>query len=65
MKYLHEECEKRKVIGLVGTEVAKRVVQISKFGVIPKGHSPGKWRLIVDLSSPASHSVNDGIDPRL
>ena len=35
-------------------------VQLSPFGVIPK-KSPGKWRLITDLSSPEGHSVNDGI----
>ena len=33
--------------------------------VIPKPHQPGKWRLIVDLSSPRGKSVNDGIDPLL
>ena len=38
-------------------------VHISKFGVIPKGHTPGKWRLITDLSSLKGFSVNDGIDP--
>ena len=37
------------------------VVQISRFGVIPKNHQPDKWRLIVDLSHPAGHSVNDNI----
>jgi len=26
-------------------------------------HAPGKWRLIVDLSSPKKFSINDGIDP--
>ena len=36
-------------------------LQVSPFGVIPKNHQPGKWRLILDLSSPAGHSVNDGI----
>ena len=35
---------------------------ISPFGVIPKRAKPGKWRLIVDLSSPSNASVNDGID---
>ena len=35
-----------------------------RFGVIPKGKT-GKWRLIVDLSSPEGASVNDGIDPCL
>ena len=36
-------------------------LQVSPFGVIPKNHQPGKWRLILDFSSPAGHSVNDGI----
>ena len=36
-------------------------VQISMFGVIPKG-TPGKWQLIVDLSAPEESSVNDGVD---
>ena len=36
-------------------------LQISSFGVIPKKGQPGKWRLIVDLSSPSGASVNDGI----
>jgi len=36
---------------------------VSSFGVIPKNGQPGKWRLIVDLSSPGGASVNDGINP--
>jgi hypothetical protein len=36
-------------------------LHISPFGVIPKQHQPGKWRLILDLSSPHGHRVNDGI----
>ena len=39
-------------------------VHISPFGVIPKSE-PGKWRLILDLSSPVGSSVNDGIDKEL
>ena len=38
-------------------------LQVSSFGVIPKRGQVGKWRLIVDLSSPRGSSVNDGIDP--
>ena len=34
---------------------------ISPIGAIPKKHKPGKWRLIMDLSSPAGSSINDGI----
>ena len=38
---------------------------INPFGVIPKKHKPGKWRLIVDLSAPEGHSVNDFVDKEL
>ena len=38
------------------------LLQVNKMGVIPKGHTPGKWRLITDLSSPTCTSVNDGIE---
>ena len=40
-------------------------LHVSSFGVIPKKGQPGKWRLIVDLSSLGGASVNDGIDPQL
>ena len=36
-------------------------VHVSAFGATPKKHKLNKWRLIVDLSSPDAHSVNDGI----
>ena len=36
-------------------------LHVSSFGVIPKKDQPGKWRLIVDLSSPNGSSVNDGL----
>ena len=38
-------------------------LHVSSFRVIPKRGQPGKWRLIVDLSSPGRASVNNGIDP--
>lgn len=37
-------------------------LHINRMWVIPKGHSPGKWRLITDLSFPGKGSVNEGID---
>ena len=40
-------------------------VHVSQFGVIPKNHQPNKWRLIVDLSHPVGHSINDGIPKTL
>ena len=40
-------------------------VHVSRFGVIPKPHKPGKWRLITDLSSPKGSSVSNGVAPAL
>ena len=40
-------------------------LQINRMGVVPKGHTLGKWRMITDLSFPDGTSVNDGIDPQL
>lgn len=40
-----------------------RGIHVSRFGVIPKSHQPGKWRLIVDLLHPVGMSVKDGIEP--
>ena len=40
-------------------------IHISPLGVIPKKNKPGKYRLIVDLSSPAGFSTNDGISQEL
>ena len=42
--------------------VIPRGVHYSPLGIIPKRNKPGKWRLIVDLSSPQGMSINDGID---
>ena len=36
-------------------------VHTSPMGLVPKGHRSGRWRLIVDLSSPHQANVNDGI----
>ena len=55
--YLKEECAQGRIIRMGMPEAVG--LHFSPFGVIPKGHQTGKWRLIVDLSSP---HVNDGID---
>ena len=47
------------LVHLVATAPA---VHINCFGVIPKKHQPGKWRMITDLSFPEGHSINDAID---
>ena len=62
--YLSREVEAGRVIGPLGHQ-AMPAVHINRFGVIPKNHQPGKWRLIVDLSHPSGFSVNDSIEPEL
>lgn len=72
-KYMKEEIQHGRMFGpvakygpteaeaaLVGAEMG---LHLNRMGVVPKGHTPGKWRLITDLSFPAGGSVNDGIDP--
>ena len=59
-QYLLSELEKGRVAGPFPASPIPNL-HISRFGVIPKKHQPGKWRLILDLSSPLGHSVNDGI----
>ena len=60
--YLDNEVRLGCVVGSFDAPPVQNL-HISSFGVIPKKGQPGKWRLIVDLSSPQGHSVNDGIDP--
>ena len=52
--YLTEEQRHGRIVGPLAAH--------SSFGVIPKSSQSNKWRLILDLSSPEGHSVNDGID---
>jgi len=40
-------------------------IHISPVGIVPKKNKPGKWRLIMDLSSPDKASINDGISQSL
>ena len=62
-KYLSDECEYGRILGPFSSPPIP--IHTSSFGVIPKRHQHNKWRLIVDLSSPEYHSVNDGIDTNL
>ena len=61
--YLAGEVQASRIIGPLPPGTTH--VQINRLGVIPKGHTPGKWRLITDLSFPEDRSVNDGIDPQI
>ena len=58
-QYLESECRAGRVVGPLSIEEFP-FVHISRFGVIPKS-TPGKWRLIVDMSSPEGGSINNGI----
>ena len=60
-EYLANEVSRGRVAGPFNSPPLPNL-QVSSFGVIPKRGQPGKWRLIVDLSSPEGSSVNDGIN---
>ena len=61
--YIRKECEAGRLLGPFDPDLFP-VVQISRFGVIPKSE-PDSWRLILDLSYPEGRSVNDGISPEI
>lgn len=60
--YLQDELAKGRMLGPLPLSFAAPELQINRFGVIPKGHNTGKWRLITDLSFPPGRSVNDGVE---
>ena len=61
--YLAKECAEGRVLGPFDEHLLPQL-HVSRLGVVPK-HSPGQWRIIVDLSSPEGRSVNDGISKDL
>jgi hypothetical protein len=63
VKYLQNEVESNRVVEVSQTE--SNGLHVSRFGAIPKKRQPGRWRLIVDLSSPLERTVNDYISPLL
>ncbi len=60
-EYLTTEIQAGRVLGPLPTP-ALSYLHVSQFGVIPKKNKIHAWRLILDLSYPLGHSVNDGID---
>lgn len=58
--YLQEETMAGNLAGPFSPSETQGVI-LNRFGVIPKQNKPDKWRLIVDLTHPNEHSVNDGI----
>jgi len=64
-EYLKKEVSLGRILGPVPPEKVPAGAQLSPIGIIPKSSQPGKWRIIVDLSSPDTKSVNAGIEPEL
>ena len=58
-EYLQKEVTEGRILGPFDPAEYPQI-HTSRFGVIPKS-IPGKWRLIVDMSSTEGNSVNDGI----
>ena len=63
--HLHKELSLGRLLNPFEDTSALPPLHISQFGMIPKGHNTGKWRLITDLSFPQGHSVNDDISSGL
>ena len=63
--YLAKEKSLGRIVGPIDElALQQERVHINPFGVIPK-KTPGKWRLILDLSAPRGHSINDGIEEQV
>ena len=62
--YIRTELEAGRFVGPVA-EALTPLVHCSPIGLVPKSHQTDKWRMIVDLSFPLNHSINDGISPEL
>ena len=62
--YIRKEVELGRIVHIKDPSSLPRLHQ-RHFGVIPKKHRLGKWRLIVNLSAPADHSINHGIAKEL
>ena len=60
-QHIREETEAGRLLGPLPPQLAA-LCHISPIGLIPKTNQPGKWRLIVDLSTPQGASINDAID---
>ena len=64
--YLTEERQQGRLVSVSSRREADKLgMHCSPFGVIPKKGRQNKWRLIIDLSTPEGHSVNDGISKEL
>ena len=58
--YITTEVSIGRFVGLLARPLCS-LVHTSLIGLVPKSHQVDQWRMIVDLSFPRNHSVNDGI----
>ncbi len=63
-QFVSAELAAKRILGPVEPDIAS-LINVNWFGLVPKGHVPDKWRLIVDLSFPQGGSVNDGVNSEL
>ncbi len=63
-RYLSGERATGRIVGPIRPHGVPNL-HINRFGVILKGRTPGKWRLVTEVSFPEGASVNDGIYPVL
>ena len=62
--HIAKELAEGRLLGPIPEHLAP-LCHTSPIGLIPKPNQPGKWRRIVDLSTPPGHSVNDAIAPKV
>ena len=62
-RYIKAETEVGRLVGPLPRSSIP-LVHTSPIGLVPKSQA-NQWRMIVDLSSPSNHSVNDGISSEL
>ena len=62
--FINAELRAGRLVGPITSHI-RPLLHTSPIGLVPKGHATNKWRVIVDLSSPAKASVNDGIESEL
>ena len=64
-KVITKFLDKERSLGRIMGPFHDTRIQVNRCGVVPKGLTQGRWRVITDLSFPPNGSVNDDIDPVL
>ena len=62
--HIAKEVAAGRLVGPIANAISLQA-HVSPIGLVPKSHQVNKFRMIVDPSFPAGHSVNDGIFPEL